>query len=113
MYYYFARHVPTKSINTSGTFGDGVGVFYLTAIKWECIFTVKDNIVLADNALYTHHENKSQIFLHRVLAEDYDLLDAFSVSSMGREQFDAQYSPTRPQLIEHPNGTRKRLSKRA
>ncbi len=108
-YYYFARHVPTKYPNDIR----GTGVFYLTAIKWECIFTVKDNICLADNALYTHHEDNSQIFLHRVSAEEYDLLEAFSVSSMGRVQFDTQYSPTRPQLIKHPNGTRKRLSKRA
>ena len=109
MYYYFARHVPTKQKPRP----PGTGVFYLTAVKWECIFIVKDNIVLADNALYTHHENKSQIFLHRVSAEEYDLLEAFDTVSMGREQFDRQYSPTRPQLIKHPNGTNKRLSARS
>ena len=105
MYYYFARHVPSNNKVTEKR----PGIFYLTAIKWECIFTVKDDICLANNALYTHHEDKSQIFLHHVTAEDYDLPDAFGVASMSRIQFDEQYSPTRPQLVKHPNGGNLRL----
>lgn len=107
MYYYFARQVPPKNKVTEKR----PGVFYLTAIRWECIFTVKDDICLAHNALYTNHEDKSQIFLHKVTAKEYDLPDAFGVASMSRIQFDEQYSPTRPQLIKHPNGNHKRLYK--
>lgn len=105
MYHYFARQVPTNSKATTLK----PGVFYVTAVRWECIFIVKDEITLADNALYTQREDKSQIFLHRVSALEFELPECFDIPSMSREQFDEQYGITRPQLIKHPNDNNKRI----